>query len=175
MKMHCRFRILAVFLFCLAVVFPVQALAYPATMARSEFVIGGIPLYSSFEYVQQIYGTPSNVKTKPYHGENYWCLYDYNGLFGVFGITKNSEDPSEDGVVWGVTCKESNLTTPSGFRVGMPFKTVAAAYPPPRPRFDSKTNQYIYDYGAERAAMLHMDFVVDRKGIIKEISISTGE
>ena len=138
----------------------------------SERNIGGIRYGVSLAYVEQVYGKPTKVTTEPYRNGYYYKVYDYgNGLFGAIAITNgNGKDYVE-----GVYCKESNLTTPSGFKVGMPFSTVTAKYPAPRPSRNTKDSS-LYDYSYY---VMHgigdMTFTVDRKGIIRRIAFFTGE
>jgi hypothetical protein len=177
MKKSSVLYFLASMVLCLLVLLPGQCLAGPvqrvASVPYSELNIGGIIPSSTLQYVEQVYGTPTKVSTEPYRNGYYYKIYDYgNGLFGAIAITKGT---GSNNYVWGVYCKESNLATPSGFRVGMPFSKVAAKYSAPQPvknRRDSRLLDYEYFIYHGMGSMI---FTVDQKGLITRISFFTGE
>ncbi|WP_196590536.1 hypothetical protein [Pectinatus frisingensis] len=86
---------------------------------------------TSLDYVEQIYGQPTKQSTGTYHNEVQYITYDYNDLFSVNAYyTLNGFNSGT--YVDGIVCREGNLSTPSGFAVGMPFKNVTAKYPKSR-------------------------------------------
>ncbi len=79
-----------------------------------EINIGWLAPGTKLSYVDQVYGKPSDVIDA-----DQYKIYNYNNLFIVY-----AKKIAEEFKVAGVECYEGNLTTPSGFKVGMPFNFV---------------------------------------------------
>lgn len=162
MKNICCVVIVAIiFLSCQIPVF-----AFYKTIDEEEINIGGISIGSSLDYVEQIYGTPTSKKNFDDimgNGE----IYYYNNKLIISALnTKNGTTYVND-----IVCRESNLTTPSGFAVGTSYENVLKKYKKVEPLSKDRVNNYKqnYIYYEHTCGNLYMRFTVDKKGIIQEI------
>ena len=90
----------------LAVFLSVSAVC-SAQISPDEVALGGIKLGSKREYVESVYGQPTN-----YINRNGGVLYDYNGTFQIFFASGKY-------MSWMKTTANNGIGTPSGVKVGM--------------------------------------------------------
>ena len=146
------------------VMFSAGAMAH--WMPESEMYIGGVGHDCTLAYVRSIFGDP--VEKKWFNVDNCRGVrYIYSPVFSVTART-GSEDPTPEDIlkVTNVNLKASNLDTPSGLTVGIPFQTVAGMY-----GFGEKmqiTDRVFYNYPVKDTNR-SMRFYVDKMGIITEI------
>ncbi len=105
------------FLFYCHIPTPVAANSLDPANMQANLCIGGISLGSSLSYVKQIYGTPTKISHFTENGSEV-ISYDYNNLF----LVTTYVTPTGNTWVNYVQCKESNLSTPNGIKVGMSLK-----------------------------------------------------
>lgn len=140
--------------------------ALPHTIDESELYIGGIGIGTSLDYVEKIYGEPTSKEPfKNYLGTG--ITYNYNDFFLVSALYTKSNNT----YVNYITCKESILSTPSGFAVGVPYAKVTEKYGKVSiltPEITKNLNKN-YIYYEHYIGLLFMRFAVDKNGIIQEI------
>ncbi len=164
-----------IMMLCCAVLLLFQTTAFTkgrgmSNLPPEEMCIGGIARGCPMGYVKTILGEPQEIISEDdkYDKLAHNIIYKYpNGLivWGVLG--RRRETRSEDETpVWGVTLKNSDYTTPSGFTVGMPYKVVDELYGGVSPQ-PNKDGQQVYAY---INIMDSMRFYVNNEGIITMIS-----
>lgn len=135
-------------------------------MPESEMYIGGVGHDCTLAYVRSIFGDP--VEKKWFNVDKCRGVrYIYSPTFSVTART-GSEDPTpEDQLkVTNVNLKASNLDTPSGLTVGIPFQTVAGMF-----GFGEKmqfSDRVFYNYQVKDTNR-SMYFYINNLGIITEI------
>lgn len=142
--------------------------AFHKTIDSEEINIGGITIGASLDYVEQIYGKPTNKK--PFTNDlGSGLIYNYNDLFIVSGINTQDGKTYVDSII----CREGILTTPSGFAVGSPYQKVVDKYGKVAPLSKERVRNYKKDfmYYQHSYGNWYMLFVVDKKDLIQEIQI----
>lgn len=134
-------RFVFAFVFLMTVL--VGTVGHASDLANNQFAIGGISPSCTMDYVESVYGTPSNQYTKYTDGQ-YITTYNYGDALLVYGIR---------GYVISVACSESNLSTPDGVTVGMPASVLTTTYGKARKVFqhDGAT---VYEYGNQGVLQL---------------------
>ena len=177
----------------------VYANSNPFDIDKEEMSIGGIQIGSSLDYVEQIYGQPTNKRAssgssldymEQIYGQptNKQASIDHGGIIdnynNLFVITAHKLNGTT--FVDSIICREGNLSTPSGFAVGTPFANVIAKYPKGSLLTEERAKRIVYNYQSNYIyysyhCMYHclydesgyidcyMIFAVDQKGIIQEI------
>ena len=79
--------------------------------------------------------------------------------------------PDEKLTVVGYMVKDKNITTPSGFSVGMPYQAVVKKFGPGEKftDYDGRIG-YIYSFNS---GMTTLTFYVDKNDIVSEINLGT--
>ena len=160
--------ILAIVAFC--IMFLMASICSAHWMPESEMYVGGIGPGCTMSYVESIYGEPTHrnwFNTDGVRG----VTYNYGNEFFVTGRTWSNDRmrKENDLPVVGYRLLANNLSTPSGFTVSVPIKTVAGMYGWGRKfQYRGKLG-YTYEFPYERS----MTFYVDSYGNINEIALGT--
>ena len=146
-----------------------------------EMCIGGINFYATPDYIKGIYGEPSSEEVEnkyykegrrpsPMVGYITEYVYNYNNQLEIHLWQKTEEDYYR---VSKVICTAPNLTTPSGFKVGMHFSIVRNKYFTGKRHKNLKpmknpNGELCYQMMANRGVM---NFYVDNHDIIRKLEI----
>ena len=155
------------FVALVAVIWLGQGIAYANNprMTREEYVIGGVGLGCTLEYVESVYGDPEDKEYRDFSefgGKGHMQVtYIYSPTFSVRAWGKTADDEAE-WKVSGFSCKDSSKTTPSGFHVGMPYSAVTRKYAPGKKRTNTRDGRTYFDHGIR--------FYVNGQNIITEIA-----
>ena len=98
--------------------------------------------------------------------------YTYSPLFKVFGRTYAQDTtPSEKMKIVGYSLKDKNITTPSGFAVGMPYQAVSKKFGTGEKftDYDGRIG-YIYSF---KNGVTTFTFYTDKNDVITEIHLGT--
>jgi len=152
----------------LAVVFSIfyigSAMAH--WMPESEMYIGGVGHECTLAYVKGIFGEPAEKKW--FNNDGFRGVrYIYSPTFSVTArVGANVPTPEDQLQVTNVNLKASNLDTPSGLTVGIPYQTVAGMFGlGEKKQFSDRVFYYYPIEGTNRA----MFFYVNNLGIITEM------
>lgn len=136
-------------------------------LPESEMYIGGVGEGCTLEYVKACFGEPKEKKWFN-NGSLRGVRYIYGPAFSVTGRVPADDARGENEMtVTNVTLQASNLSTPGGITVGIPFATVSGQYGlGVRNQYGS---QLVYEYKLEgtKRAML---FYVGNNGLITQIA-----
>ena len=121
--------------------------------------------------VKTVYGEPASKDE--FKGEGVRVVtYVYSPLFKVFGRTYAEDtSPDEKLTVVGYMVKDKNITTPSGFSVGMPYQAVVKKFGPGE-KFKNYNGRIGYIYGFNNDVKT-LTFYVDKEDKISEINLGT--
>ena len=137
-----------------------SATCFAHTMPESEMFLRGIGPKTTLAQVKTVYGEPASKDE--FKGEGVRVVtYVYSPLFKVFGRTY-----AEDTMV-----KDKNITTPSGFSVGMPYQAVVKKFGPGE-KFKNYNGRIGYIYGFNNDVKT-LTFYVDKEDKISEINLGT--
>lgn len=130
-----------------------------ASVPNDELVIGGIGYGASAQYVESVYGKPSEMEVKPdqrfYNGQAY--EYEYGDSLEIFFLDSQVRRIEID--------RHNGLKTKAGIEVGSTLADVKAKYgEPDKVRHD----KYIY-YSQDRS---DVGFIFEiENGLVKEIEM----
>ncbi len=162
-------RIVLLLLTMLSILFSATCFAH--TMPESEMFLRGVGPKTTLAQVKAIYGEPAGKDE--FKGEGVRVVtYVYSPLFKVFGRTYAEDtSPDEKLTVVGYMVKDKNITTPSGFSVGMPYQAVVKKFGPGEKftDYDGRIG-YIYSFNS---GMTTLTFYVDKNDIVSEINLGT--
>ena len=162
-------RIILSLLTMLTVMFSVSCFAH--TMPESELFLRGIGPKTTLAQVKSIYGEPA--KKDAFKGDGVRVVtYIYSPLFKVIGRTYAEDTSPEENIkVVGYSVKDKNITTPSGFAAGMPYRAVDEKFGPGEKftDYDGRIG-YIYSFNS---GMTTLTFFVDKNDLISEINLGT--
>ncbi|MCR5176974.1 MAG: hypothetical protein K6C05_09025 [Anaerovibrio sp.] len=143
-----------------------SAVALAHWMPESEMYIGGVGHGCTLEYVKSIFGEPQEKKWFNSDGCR-GVRYIYNQSYSVTARVKDDDPTPENKLqVTNVNLKGSNLDTPSGLTVGIPYQTVAGMFGMGEKK--QYTDRMFYYYKLENTNR-SMTFYVNNFGIITEI------
>lgn len=112
-----------------------------ASVAPAALVAGGIEYGASSDYVQQVYGTPTEIETKHHHEF-------FNGAVTKYEYGDSFEVTFVDGLARHIEVSRHNgIKTADGIEVGSTLEAVKAAYGEPDKIHGDK---YIYYCDANR-------------------------
>lgn len=135
-------------------------------LPEEEMYIGGTGHGCTLAYVKGCFGEPKEKKWFN-NGSLRGVRYIYGPAFSVTGRVGADDPAAEDEMtVTNVVLRGSNLSTPSGFTVGIPYATVSGQY-----GMGSKHeigSQLFYEYKLE-GTNRSMLFFVSNRGLITEI------
>ena len=162
-------RIVLLILTMLSILFSATCFAH--TMPESEMFLRGIGPKTTLAQVKTVYGEPAGKDE--FKGEGVRVVtYVYSPLFKVFGRTYAEDtSPDEKLTVVGYMVKDKNITTPSGFSVGMPYQAVVKKFGPGEKfkDYDGRIG-FIYSFNNE---VKTLTFYVDKEEKISEINLGT--
>ena len=162
-------RIVLFLLTMLSILFSATSFAH--TMPESEMFLRGIGPKTTLAQVKTVYGEP--VSKDEFKGEGVRVVtYVYGPLFKVFGRTYAEDtSPDEKLTVVGYMVKDKNITTPSGFSVGMPYQAVVKKFGPGE-KFTDYDGRIGYIYSFNNVVKT-LTFYVDKEDKISEINLGT--
>ena len=162
-------RIVVLLLTMLSILFSATCFAH--TMSESEMFLRGIGPKTTLAQIKTVYGEPAGKDE--FKGEGVRVVtYVYGPLFKVFARTYAEDtSPDEKLTVVGYMVKDKNITTPSGFSVGMPYQAVVKKFGPGEKftDYDGRTG-YIYSFNN---VVKTLTFYVDKEEKISEINLGT--
>ncbi|MBR2142197.1 hypothetical protein [Anaerovibrio sp.] len=135
-------------------------------MPESEMYIGGVGPDCTLAYVRSIFGDPQEKKW--FNNEGFRGVrYIYSPAFSVTArVGADDPTPENDLKVTNVNLKDSNLSTPSGLTVGIPFQTVAGMFGFGEKKKYTDREFYYYPLNGTNKSMT---FYVNNVGVITEI------
>ena len=162
-------RFFLVVLTILSILFSVTCFAH--TMPESEMFLRGVGPKTTLAQVKTVYGEPASKNE--FKGEGVRVVtYVYSPLFKVFGRTYAEDtSPYEKLIVVGYMVKDKNITTPSGFSVGMPYQAVVKKFGPGE-KFKDYDGRIGYIYSFNNVVKT-LTFYVDKEEKISEINLGT--
>ncbi len=169
-----------ILMICFAVLMLCQATTFAAPTShfipKEELSIGGISLECTLGYVKKIYGEPTEVIRTEHKtnsgkiGTIYYIQYNYSDTFFVTGTLSDRKPQEEDDArIITIFIKDNSLSTPSGFKVGMPYSAVAEMFG--KERKITRQGITFYGYAPDRGGWNNINFHVDDKDIITAITV----
>ena len=148
-----------------------SATGFAHNMPESELFLQGIGPGTTLEQALGIYGEPA--QKDEFKGDGVRVVtYIYSPLFKVFGRTgARDTTPSEKLKIVGYSLQDKNITTPSGFAVGMPYRAVAKKFGVGEKftDYDGRIG-YIYSFND---GLRTLTFYIDKNDVITEIHMGT--
>ena len=162
-------RIVLFLLTMLTILFSATCFAH--TMPESEMFLRGVGPGTTLEQALSVYGEPA--KRDEFKGDGVRVVtYMYSPLFKVFGRTGAMDTtPSEKLKIVGYSLQDRNITTPSGFAVGMPYRAVAEKFGVGE-KFTDYDGRIGYIYSFNNGVRT-FTFYIDKKDVITEIHMGT--